>query len=133
MELRARIARFGWTSLTVWAAVGMALEAAHALKVSAYLDDELTRLLLRLAHAHGAGLALVVLVFGAYLPRFGAALGAHLAGPLFFAAVAMPLGFALGAVAHPEGDPGVGIFLAPPGALALLYVLVRATIATWRR
>ncbi len=57
-------ARFGWTSLALFAALGAVLEAAHGFKLAAYLDDELTRLLLRLAHAHGVGLALVVLVFG---------------------------------------------------------------------
>jgi hypothetical protein len=132
-DLRTEIARFGWTSLTAWAAAGLALEAAHGLKLALYLDDELTRMLLRLAHAHGVGLALVVLMFGGHLGRIGARLGARLRAPLYFAAVAMPLGFALGAVAHPEGDPGPGILLAPLGALALLYALVRITVAVWRR
>src|SRR5262249_48615315 len=56
-----RAARFGWTSLLAWAATGLALETAHGLKLAAYLDDALVRLLLTLAHAHGVGLALVVL------------------------------------------------------------------------
>lgn len=132
-HLRTSIARFGWSSLTLWAAAGMALEAAHAFKLSAYLDDELTRMLLRLAHAHGVGLALVVLLFGAYSPHLGARVVAHVRAPLFFAALALPLGFALGVVSHPEGDPGPGILLAPLGALALLYALARISVAAWRR
>ncbi len=44
----------------------------------------------------------------------------------------IPLGFALGAVAHPEGDPGIGIALVPLGAATLLYALVGITIGVWR-
>lgn len=131
-SLETSVARFGWTSLTVWASAGVLLEAAHGFKVAAYLDDELTRTLLRLAHAHGVGLALVILLFGAHLGRIGEVLGAHLRPLVVFAALAMPLGFALGAWNHPEGDPGPGVLLVPLGALALLYALVRITIRVWR-
>src|SRR5690606_1651707 len=128
-----RAARFGWTSLALWACAGVALEAAHAFKVSAYLDDELTRMLLRLAHAHGVGLSLVVIVFGAAAaPRSDEGLARHLGGALAAAAVLVPLGFALGAIAHPEGDPGVGVLLVPIGALALVYALARVARAMWR-
>ncbi len=126
-------ARFGWTSLTAWASAGVALEAAHGFKLSAYLDDELTRLLLTLAHAHGVGLALVVIVFGSSAaPRMTPELARHLLRALAFAATAVPLGFALGAIAHPEGDPSAAILLVPLGALSLVYALARTAIATWR-
>lgn len=125
-------ARFGWTSLALWACAGVALEAAHAFKVAGYLDDELARMLLRLAHAHGVGLSIVVIVFGAAAaPRLEARLARHLGRALAFAAVLVPLGFGLGALAHPEGDPGVGVFLIPLGALALLYALARTARAMW--
>ncbi|MCZ7687492.1 MAG: hypothetical protein M5U28_55625 [Sandaracinaceae bacterium] len=52
-DASTRAARFGWTSLALWACAGVALEAAHGFKLAAYLDDELARMLLRLAHAHG--------------------------------------------------------------------------------
>ena len=61
-ELR-RCWRFGWTSLAAWALFGLALEAAHGFKLAAYLDDNLRHAILRLAHAHGVILALVVLAF----------------------------------------------------------------------
>jgi hypothetical protein len=126
--------RFGWASLLVWSAAGVSLEAAHAWKVAALLDDELTRLLLRLGHAHGAVLALVVLAFGeAGAPLFTESAPAARASRLLrAAAVLVPVGFALGAVAHPEGDPGFAIFLVPPGALCLLAGLALVTLRAFR-
>lgn len=122
-------ARFGWTSLLLWVLFGVALESAHAFKVSSYLDDELTRLLLTLAHAHGVGLALVVIAFAATVPEPPS----WVRRSLRFSAIAMPLGFALGALAHPEGDPSVGIVLAPLGALALLAALTQTVFRAWRQ
>ncbi len=46
--------------------------------------------------------------------------------------VAMPLGFLLGAIGHPEGDPSIGIFLAPVGGLLLLYPVAVQALAAWR-
>jgi hypothetical protein len=46
--------------------------------------------------------------------------------------VGMPFGFALGAIGHPESDPGVGVWLVPPAALALLAGLARVARAAWR-
>lgn len=123
-QTRAR--RFGWASLLVWATLGTALEAAHGFKLAAYLNDELTRMLLRLGHAHGVGLSLVVLVYGlSAVPHLHLVQGrAPLAGRLLrIAAVTMPLGFALSAFGHPEGDPSVLIALVPLGALSLLLGL----------
>lgn len=126
-------ARLGWSLLALYACTGVALEAAHGWKVSAYLDDALARELLRLAHAHGVGLSLVVILFGvSAAPRLDERLAAHLVHALTAAAILMPLGFALGAIDHPEGDPSVGIVLVPIGALALLYGLLRTAIALWR-
>lgn len=118
-QARQRSLRFGWVSLCFWSLLGLSLEAAHAFKWAAFFDDELARLLVRLAHAHGVGLSLVVLAHSAtaaaIIPgrflRVGAAL--------------IPLGFLFGAIAHPEGDPSFGIFLAPVGALFFLFDLVR--------
>jgi len=128
---RRRCRRFGWTSLFLWAATGVLLELGHALKLAAYLDDPTTRLLLTLAHAHGAALALVVLVFGASgAPLFEAPRGV---GRLLRAAGALvPGGFAAGAIAHPESDPSLGILLVPIGALCLLVGLARTAVAAWR-
>lgn len=122
--------RFGWTSLLAWAALGTVLEAAHGFKVATYLDDELTRLLLRLGHAHGVGLSLVILAWSVASPpkaRTPGTLRSLAAGALL-----IPLGFALGALGHPEGDPGPAIFLVPVGAAALLFGLARTAFEVWR-
>lgn len=121
-----RARRFGWLSLTGWAFLGFALEVAHGFKLDAYLDDELTRLLLRLAHAHGVGLSLLLLVYaGAGAPLFVRAptAGAVADRLLRFGTLCLPLGFALGSIGHPEGDPGLAIVLAPLGGLAVLAAL----------
>lgn len=130
-----RVRRFGWCALFVYAALGMGLEAAHGFKLSAYLDDPLTRLLLRLAHAHGVGLSLLLLVFGsAGLPllRNDADAGRGVGTLLQSATILLPLGFGLGAIAHPEGDPGPAVLLAPIGALCLLLGLGRTALAALR-
>jgi len=97
--------RFGWTLLFVGALAGTALELAHAFKLAAYLDDPLTRLLLTLAHAHAVGLALVVLAHAHVGPDPRPSTGRLLR----LGALLLPLGFALGAIAHPESDPSIGI------------------------
>ena len=130
-----RARRVGWTSLALFGAAGLLLETAHGLKLAPYLDDELTRLLLTLAHAHGVGLALVVLVYGAAgVPMLAAREdGGRAIGRLLrAAALLVPLGFGLGAVAHPEGDPSIAIVLVPIGALALLVALARLAWSAWR-
>ena len=128
--------RFGWTWLFVWAIAGTALEVAHGFKLSAYLDDEVARMLLRLGHAHGVGLSIVVLVHGvAGAPLFADREdGGRAAGTLLRTAAALiPLGFALGAIGHPESDPGIAIFLVPPGAACLLVALAWTALRAWRR
>jgi len=127
--LRAR--RFGWTSLLCWTCAGLLLEAAHGWKVSAVLDDELTRTLLRLGHAHGVGLSLLAIVHGELaIPWLGERARA-IATSIWIGAVLVPLGFGLGAVGHPEGDPGFGVLLVPVGALALMVGLGQTAYAAW--
>jgi hypothetical protein len=110
---RARTQRFGFAALAAWAALGFALEAAHALKLSAYLDHPLRRELLRWAHAHGVGLALVVLAAAASGLNEGAQ---RFVVWLRRGAVLMPLGFASSVFGHSEADPGPSIWLVPIGA-----------------
>ena len=118
-RLRAR--RFGFYSLAIWMSLGLALETAHAFKLSAYLDHPLRRELLLWAHAHGVGLALVVLAYAG----LGVSTAALRAGKALRAgSVLMPLGFALGVLGHAEADPGPSVWLVPLGALLALYALV---------
>lgn len=129
-EHARRGARVGWTLLFVGAVFGVGLELAHAFKLTTYLDDPLTRLLLTLAHAHAVGLALVVVVHA----HAGLAIDPSptTSRLLHTGAVLVPLGFALGAIAHPESDPSLGIALVPLGALALVLALGRLALASWR-
>lgn len=129
-----RSRRFGWTSLLVWAALGFGLETAHGFKLAIYVDDELARMLLRLGHAHGVGLSLVVLLYAATLvPMQSQETGrVPLTGRLLrVAAILMPLGFSLSAFGHPEGDPSPLIVLVPIGALSLLVALSLIVRALW--
>lgn len=129
-----RSQRFGWPSLFLWALVGAGLEAAHGFKVSSVLDDELGRTLLRLGHAHGVGLSLVVLAYAAAgAPLLGDNSRKRVGLMLRVAAVLVPAGFLFSAFGHPEGDPGLAIFLVPLGALSLLAALGELSIAALRR
>src|ERR1700759_4031029 len=108
-------ARFGWTSLLLWSTFGLLLEAAHGFKLGLYLDDDLRHSLLRLAHAHGVVLSLVVIIYGRSGPA-GPPAG-RLTGRLLRAgACVIPLGFAFSAVRPHEGDPGLPVLLVPLGA-----------------
>lgn len=111
----------------------MLLEAAHGWKVSAVLDDELTRTLLRLGHAHGVGLALLAIVHGELAtPLFEPDGARRVTRAMQLGATLIPLGFALGALGHPEGDPSVLVVLVPIGAIALIDGLTRTVAAVWR-
>lgn len=113
--------KHGFSLLFASACLGFLLEAAHALKLSAYLDVPLRRELLVWAHAHGVGLALVLLAYAACgaVDRASAAVQHTLA----LGCLLMPLGFLLGSLNLHESDPGIGIVLVPIGALCVLYAL----------
>lgn len=126
--------RFGWISLLLWAIAGLALEAMHGWKIGAYLDDELTRELLVLAHAHGVGLALVVLAWGeAGAPLFAERVDGGASRALRIGAVLMPLAFALSSINHPEGDPNALVWIVPIGALLVIFALACTAAAALRR
>lgn len=124
MQPHAR--RYGFGLLFVSACLGFALELAHALKLAPYLDVPLRRELLTWAHAHGVGLALVLLAYGA----------SGIATPnnvkwLAIGALGMVFGFALASVDLHESDPGVAIVLVPAGALLVLRALFVAARTAW--
>jgi hypothetical protein len=129
--LVTRHLRAGWWGLAVFVALGAVLEVLHAIKSPLFVDAgrETTRLLLRLAHAHGTLLSVVNIAYALTVPvRPGAArplASASLHGSL----VLMPGGFLLGGIWAHGGDPGLGVLLVPAGAVALLA----ATIVIARR
>ena len=120
--------RIGWWALLFFLSVGTALEAMHGFKLGFYLDvsNETRRLTWTLAHAHGALLGVLNLVFAATLqlaPGWNDASRVVASRCLIGALILLPLGFLLGGAFVHGGDPGLGILLVPPGA-ALLFVAV---------
>ena len=131
-----RARRFGWTSLLAWAAAGLMIEGAQGFRVVRYMGDDLARTLLRLGHAHGVGLSLVVLVYSsAGVPLLSARPdgGRSVGRRMRVAAVMVPCGFALSAFRHPEGDPSIAVLAVPIGAVLLLWALASLARAAFRR
>jgi hypothetical protein len=120
--------RAGLLGLFVFACLGLVLETLHGFKLGFYLDvaNDTRRLLWRLAHAHGALLGLLNVVY-AVCARSWPILDDRLISRAFVAAlIAMPLGFALGGAFARGPDPGASVGLAAAGAVALLVGLARA-------
>jgi hypothetical protein len=120
--------RAGFAGLFVFVVLGAILETLHATKSPYFLDagQETTRLLLRLAHAHGTLLSLVNVVFALAI-RARPAIGTPAPSACMLASlVLLPLGFLAGALFAHGGDPGLGIILVPPGALTLAVALAIA-------
>lgn len=120
--------RFGWWALLCFLSLGALLEAFHGFKLGYYLDveNDARRLAFRLAHAHGTLLSLINVAFALTLAsRFAPSLAAAgRASPLFVVATfLLPGGFLLGGLFVHGGDPSVGIFLVPLGALALFVAV----------
>ena len=128
VDYAQRHLRLGWWWLLTFSALGLALEAFHGFKVSAYLDvsNETRRLMWRLAHVHGTLLGVVHILFGLTVTVMGeAAIGRIRSTSLAlnWAGVLLPAGFFLGGVRFYSGDPGLGILLVPIGAVLLLFAL----------
>ena len=126
--LAGRHLRFGWWSLLVFLSLGLALEGLHGLKVEWYVDDSnaTRRLMWTLAHAHGALLAIISIVFAATLRHWPVCPSSvrRIASPCLLAAsLLLPLGFFLGGLFVYGGDPGLGILLVPVGAVNLLIAV----------
>jgi hypothetical protein len=125
--------RFAWWSLLCFIVLGITLEVLHARKILWYLgqSSELRRLLWTLAHAHGALLSLVHIgfAFTYFVLQQEVTRRQRLASALLIAAsVLMPGGFFLGGTFMYEGDPGLGIWLVPLGAISLFVsVFMTAT------
>jgi hypothetical protein len=127
-KIARRHIRVGLWSLAAFVVLGAALETFHAYKSPFYLDagHETTRLLLRLAHAHGTLLSLVQIVYGVVVNARPAVASRIASGALLASLVLIPIGFLLGGTAAHGSDPGLPIALVPPGALALVVGLVIA-------
>jgi hypothetical protein len=121
--------RYGWCALCIFVVLGVGLESLHGFKIGWYLDvsQETRRLMLTLAHAHGALLALVNLGFAstvALLPTRRQRQRGTASFCLLTASIAMPTGFLLGGLFPFAGDPGIGIVLVPLGGLLLILSIL---------
>ncbi len=127
--------RYGWSALFIFMIMGTVLEGLLGFKSEQLLLDPLKRELWSLAHFHGALLALVNLVYAQWAdsPETPENRRRTASTTLIAGSMAMPLGFFLGGLSHPEGDPGIGIFLVPIGALLLLYTIGSQVIAAWKK
>ena len=123
--------RFGWWSLLIFLLFGGALETLHGFKIGWYLDvgNEVRRLMFTLAHAHGTLLALVNIAAGLTarsVARFD--LRPSISSVLIWAAILLPAGFFLGGIVIYSGDPGLGVWLVPVGAIILFYSVARIAL-----
>jgi hypothetical protein len=125
--------QFAWWSLLCFIVLGITLEVLHAGKILWYVGQpsETRRLLWTLAHAHGALLSLVHVgfAFTYFVLQREVTRRQRLASALLIAAsVLLPGGFFLGGTFMYEGDPGLGIWLVPLGAVSLFVsVFMTAT------
>ncbi|MGH7939286.1 MAG: hypothetical protein ACRD5Z_01690 [Bryobacteraceae bacterium] len=129
----AALLRQGWISLALWIAFGILIEGLIGFRTPALLDDPLRRDMLRLAHAHGTLLNLVLVVAAICLRLEIISLSWLAALELRLAVVLLPVGFLLGGLWHFHDDPGLGIFLVPIGALLLLASVLQAGFSTVQR
>ena len=123
----------GWLSISLWMGVGLLLEGLLGYKAPAYLQDEIRRELFRLGHAHGTVLGLLVVAaaltargFGIYFPRTTQL-------TLRIGTVFLPIGFFLAGITHPEGDPGMAIWLVPVSAILTIYGTISVALSCFQK
>ncbi len=135
--LARRHLRAGFVGLLLFVLLGSLLETLHGFKVALYLDvgNDTRRLMWRLAHAHGAMLSVVNVVYALTLERFPeVARSPQLASRgLLTSLVLLPFGFFAGGIVTHGGDPGLPIVLVPIGALVLVAALGSIVLALFRR
>lgn len=130
--------RIGWASLLVFLSLGIGLEFLHAFRAPSYMnvgEAETRRLMWTLAHAHGTLFSIVHIAFGlslqvasAWISRSRALASLCLTG----GGILMPAGFFLGGLFVYDGDPGLGVFLVPPGALLLFIAVASTVVGVWK-
>jgi hypothetical protein len=129
--MKHRNLKFGWWSLLVFLSLGAGLEVLHGFKVGWYVDvgSDMRRLMFTLAHAHGTALALVNIAAGLTARSFkNFEMRRSISLSLIWAGILFPLGFFLGGVVTYGGDPGLGIWMVPIGAILLFYAVIRIAL-----
>jgi hypothetical protein len=103
----------------------------HGFKIGWYVDagNDMRRLMFTLAHAHGTALALVNIVAGLTARNIGGLkLRPSVSFFLIWAGLLFPIGFFLGGIVSYGGDPGLGIWLVPVGAVLMFYAVLRIAL-----
>jgi hypothetical protein len=129
----APLVRQGWISLALWIAFGILLEGLIGFRIPALLDDPMRREMLRLAHAHGTLLNLVLLTAAIFAHSELVRLSQASSVSLRLAVIFLPMGFLFGGLWHYRDDPGLGIFLVPIGALLLLFAALNIGLSATRQ
>ena len=125
--------RQGWISLAALIAFGILIEGLSGFRSPALLDDMIRRDMLRLAHAHGTLLNLMLIVAAICARLDLILLGRAAAWELRTAVLVLPLGFLFGGLWHFKDDPGFAIGLVPIGAVLLLVSAIHIALTTRRR
>jgi hypothetical protein len=119
----------GWASVAVWMSFGLLLEGLIGYKIPSYLGDTQRRELFRLAHVHGTLLGVILIVVTLSCEYATIRLHRAVRISIRAGAVLMPVGFMLAGVSHPEGDPGLAIWLVPPGAVLVVFGVVSVALS----
>ena len=127
--------RMGWTLLALFLLGGLTLEFLHLIKAPWYFDVRIRRELWTLAHAHGALLAVLNILFSYSamhcLPQ--EPLRQRASRMIRWGALLVPLGFFLGGIGNSETDPSLLIVLTPVGALMVLFAVLAMVKGAWSR
>ena len=132
-QIVERLLLQGWVSIAIWMSFGLLLEGLLGYKIPVFLEDGQRRELFRLAHTHGTLLSLVLVAAALCLRLFEIRPPPVALNALRLGALLMPLGFLLSGMWHPEGDPGVAIWLVPPGALMVIFGAIATALASRKK
>ena len=121
-----------WVSIAIWMSFGLLLESLIGYRVPAYLRDELRREIFRLAHTHGTLLNLVLLGAALCIERGFVHPSKMGLLSLRIGAVLMPVGFLLGGIWHTEGEPGLGVWLAPLGGILVILGVIDIAFSAFK-
>ena len=114
----------GYFSIALFMTLGLALEGMIGLKSPAYLGDPLRRELFTLAHTHGTLFGLLLVAAGLTLRARDLTMPRSALMALRLGALLMPAAFFTAGISHPEGDPGLAIWLAPAGGVMVIYGVI---------
>lgn len=119
----------GWLGIAFWMSFGLLLEGLLGYKIPEYLNDVQRRELFQLAHAHGTLLSVVLLVAALCAKSFAIEIPKPAGLALRIGTLLMPAGFLFAGIWHPEGDPGMAIWIVPFAALMVIFGAISLALA----